>query len=318
MHAVVPLLSVIVCTRDRGTRVLDAVRSILADESTDLELLVVDQSGDASVEAALTTIAGASRIRYVRTTTRGLSAARNVGLKLAQSALVGMTDDDCTVAPDWAAGIQRAFAQHPHVALVFGNVVPAPFDPSEGFIPRYERAAPSLAEGLRQKMAVEGIGACMAVRRDTVLALGGFDEMLGAGGPFRAGEDVDLTLRVLGSGYAVYETPAVQVVHSGFHAWTASHTLVRSYWFGAGAAFGKHVRMEGPSALGLLGRLAWRFVMGRSPVAYGLGVHTMSRLRLSAFLQGLAAGVSTQVDRTTGHFSGAPQRGLRAGVASSF
>jgi GT2 family glycosyltransferase len=308
--AAVPSLSAIICTRDRGTRVLDAARSILADHRSDLELLVIDQSGDSSVEAALAASDACSRVRYVRTDTRGLSAARNIGLTLATSGLVAMTDDDCTVGAEWAAGIERAFAQHPRAALVFGNVLPAPFDPAEGFIPRYERSTPFLATGLAHKMAVEGIGACMAVRREAVLALGGFDEMLGAGGPFHAGEDVDLTLRVLASGQSVYETPTVHVVHSGFHTWTTGSTLIRRYWFGAGAAFGKHVQVRGARSTGLLSRLAWRFVTDQSPVASGLGLPRMSRMRLGVFMKGLWTGLSTPVDRATGHFA-------RRGVASN-
>src|SRR5262245_52432337 len=171
----VPSLSVIICTRDRGPRVLDAVRSILADVRSDLELLVIDQSCDGTVEEELAALACASRVRYVRTQTRGLSAARNLGLQLASGATIAMTDDDCTVAPEWAAGIERAFAEQPQAVLLFGNVVPAPFDPAEGFIPGYERAAPYLATSLADKLSVEGIGACMALRRDAVIALGGFD-----------------------------------------------------------------------------------------------------------------------------------------------
>src|SRR5262249_51036685 len=161
--------------------------------------------------------------------------------------------------------------------------------------------------GLAQKMAVEGMGACMALRRGVVLALGGFDEMLGAGGPFYAGEDVDLTLRVLSAGHAVYETPDVSVTHAGFHPWTSGPPLVPGYWFGAGAAFGKQLRLHGPASLGLLGRLGWRFVTGQSPVADGMGigsVHGMARLRLASFLHGFRRGVWTPIDRTTGLFHG--------------
>lgn len=281
---------------------LDAVRSILADGRGDVEVLVIDQSCDAAVEAGLAALAGASHVRYVRTDTRGLSVARNLGLRLAAGATIAMTDDDCTVAPEWAAAIERAFAEQPRAVLLFGNVVPAPFDPAAGFIPGYERKAPYLATSLSDKMSVEGIGACMALRRDAVIALGGFDEMLGAGGPFYAGEDVDLTLRVLAAGHGVYETPAVTVIHSGFHSWAASATLIHRYWFGAGAAHGKHVRAEGLNGVGLLGRLAWRFATGPSPVASRIGLHNRPWIRLESFVSGLARGMATPVDRTTGHF----------------
>ena len=69
-----PALSVVICTRDRGICVLDTARSILAGGGADLDYLIVDQSSDASVENALTTMGADPRVRYVRTDTRGLSA----------------------------------------------------------------------------------------------------------------------------------------------------------------------------------------------------------------------------------------------------
>ncbi len=297
-----PSLSVVVCTRDRGARVLGTVRSILAGDCADLELIVIDQSDAAMTAEALAVLQADPHVRYVHTDTRGLSVARNLGLKLARGPLVALTDDDCAVDPSWATEIRRAFARDPRIALVFGNVVPRPFDPAQGFIPGYQRDAPFLAVGVRQKLEVEGMGACMALRRDAVLDLGGFDEMLGAGGPLRAGEDVDLTLRALASGHSVYETPSVRVVHDGFHAWTDGCVLVQAYWFGAGAAIGKHLQLRRLPTLGLLMRLAVRFVFGRSRVARSLGARATAWSRLTAFIKGLGAGASLPVDRTLGHF----------------
>jgi GT2 family glycosyltransferase len=209
-----------------------------------------------------------------------------------------MTDDDCVVDRSWAAEILRAFTRDPRIGLVFGNVVPAPFDRLKGFVPAYEREGPFLAAGLGKKLEVEGMGACMAVKRDAAIELGGFDERLGAGSPLGAGEDVDLTLRMLTSGYAVFETPDIRVTHHRFESWANSPGLVRSYWRGAGAALGKYVRQRPLSGSVLLARLAWRFVFGRSRVARSLGSHGSIVARVTAFVNGLGTGATLSANST--------------------
>ena len=273
---------------------LECVFSVLAGDRADIECLVVDQSKDEAVGDELRRLH--PRVRHLRTRTRGLSAARNIGLRLARHPIVAMTDDDCRVDRRWASEILRAFDVDPRVGLVFGNVLPAPCDRARGFIPGYVREDPYLALTLDQKAHVEGMGACMALRRQTALDLGGFDERLGAGSPLRAGEDVDLTLRMLSAGHAVFETPAIQVVHYRFERWAHAPALARSYWLGAGAALGKHVRRRPARGAVLLGRLAGRFVFSRSRVAKSLGPHGLAPQRLLAFVRGLAAGVTLGVD----------------------
>ncbi len=222
------------------------------------------------------------RVRYVRTDTRGLSAARNVGLHLVHSALVGMTDDDCEVAPEWAGGIQRAFAQHPRVALLFGNVVPAPFDAAKGFIPHYERTAPFLATGLQQKMSVEGIGACMALRRDPIWRSVDRRE-LGAADRFTPGR-TSISRARLASGHAV-RNPHRARRPLRFHAGREPGADRSTVWRRRG--YGKHVR---PAASGhrLLARLAWRFIAdGRQWLT---ALRRRVELRLRAFVQDCSRG----------------------------
>src|SRR5581483_11263448 len=52
-----------------------------------------------------------------------------------------------------------------------------------------------LARRIHAKHEVEGVGGCMALRRDVWSTLNGFDEMLGLGAPFPAGEEGDLAIR---------------------------------------------------------------------------------------------------------------------------
>jgi hypothetical protein len=58
-----------------------------------------------------------------------------------------------------------------------------------------------------------GTGANFALRREVVVALGGFDEALGVGSRVGGGEDIDMFVRVLLAGHQLVYEPAALVWH---------------------------------------------------------------------------------------------------------
>ncbi|MGQ0658303.1 MAG: glycosyltransferase family 2 protein [Chromatiales bacterium] len=295
-----PSLTVVVCTRNRGDSVSRAVDSILGGDYADFELIVVDQSTDDLTEVSMQRYMSDARVRYQRTSTTGVSVARNTAIASAAGDTIAITDDDCEARPTWLRELSDAFAVDSGIGIVFGNLLPAPHDPAMGFVPSYLRSDSVLARGIAQKHHVDGVGACMAFKRSVWLALGGFDEMLGAGAPFKAGEEIDFAIRALLAGYCIYETPTVAVVHHGFRTWEQAKGLIEGYMHGLGAALMKQLKCRQYAILGVMGRLAWRWAFERPAADYG---HRPPRLlRLLAFLRGAAAAASTPVNRTTGHY----------------
>jgi hypothetical protein len=93
------------------------------------------------------------------------------------------------------------------------------------------------------KCTARGMGAGMGVRREELIALGGFDEQLGPGSSFPSCEEGDAAVRVILSGYEVCETDRTSVVHHGFRTWAEGRELSRRDWFGVGAAYAKPLRV---------------------------------------------------------------------------
>jgi glycosyltransferase involved in cell wall biosynthesis len=308
-------ISVVLATRDRSASIPEAIRSILQNDHPDFEVVVVDQSDDNRTEAALEPFLRDPHFRYFRDIRRGRSAGQNAGFREACGALVLMTDDDCTVPSDWLHQFETAFAMDPRIGIVFGNVLPAPLDPAVGCIPAYVRPEPFLARSVRDKYRVEGIGACMAVRHSVWSALGGFDEMLGAGSRFKAGEDGDLAMRALYAGHWIYETPAISVTHYGFRTWEQLPALMTSYWYGVGGMMIKPIKIGQWHAVLLLLRLAAKWVSGRSTVGSSLGPRTHRLWKLRSFFRGFWAGATVPVNRATGHYV-SPSQELELGRQS--
>jgi GT2 family glycosyltransferase len=291
-----PRTSVVLATCNRGESLMRAVRSILAIDE-DFELVIVDQSEQA--QPASFGARGTAGPTVVQCTMdrKGLAAARNEGIRRSHGDIIAMTDDDCEVPRGWLSSLQRVFERDDRIGMVFGNVVPSHFDRSRGFIPSYLRSEPFLGRSARHKNQIEGMGACMALRRELWARLGGFDEMLGVSRRFPAAEEGDFALRALRSGWHVFETPDVTVTHHGFRTWEEGKRLIPSYWYGTGAMFAKNLKLAPLSTLRLLAGLGWRSLAGRSSLtAESLGQVATRRARLTAFTGGLAAGLRCHVN----------------------
>ena len=295
-------VAVVISTCDRGDRVCQAIRSLLLNDYPHFEAVVVDQSDDDVTGKCMRSFLADPRVVYLRSNTKGVSIGRNLGIAATQSEMIAITDDDCEVPANWLKEIAAAFDVDRRIGVVFGNVVPGPHDSASGFVPGYVREEPFLARSIRDKLQVEGISACMALRRSVWQALDGFDAMLGIGAPLKSGAESDLLVRALLAGCYVYETPSVMVTHHGFRTWEQGRDVIRRYWYGTGAMLAKNARCGHWSVVLLLARLAWRWVFGRSRVGASLGKHPEKLLRLISFVRGFVAGGVIPVDRLSGHY----------------
>ncbi len=247
-----PTITAIVCTRNRGASAADTVRSILANDHASFELIVVDQSTNSETSAALSPFRADPRFIYLPTPTKGLGRARNIGMRHANAPVIAFTDDDCTVPANWLRVIESNFTREPQVTVLFCNVIEGEHDATAGFIPAYRRNNRVIVKSFWGKCRARGIGAGIGVRRDPILAFGGFDEALGAGGLFPSAEDADIAVRAIAHGQWVCETNEVAVVHYGFRTWKEARALASRDWEGLGAAYVKPLKAGRPGALVVL------------------------------------------------------------------
>jgi len=308
-----PSASVVIATRNRGAAVVGAIESIVRNEdrgrTTTFEVIVVDQSDDDASERAVAPYLSPARVRYIRTRSRGLGAARNVGVAAASSEWVAFIDDDCAASPDWLVELRRALDSDARVGIVFGSVTEGPHDRDAGFIPSYAPRGSYVARSLADKHHVEGIGACMALRKSAWAALGGFDAQLGAGSRFHAAEELDFVIRALEGGIWVHETDQAEVVHNGFRPNARKSTLAYEYCFGIGAVYAKHLKCGRWKVLRPLLQLATRWALGSPVVRYGKPPDKTSRLR--GFLDGAVVGYRTPVNREAVLYRPDRQEGVR-------
>ncbi|MCD9508916.1 glycosyltransferase [Photobacterium phosphoreum] len=90
------IVSLILCTLGRDNEVKAFIDSIISNEKK-IELIIVDQNTDNRVKNIIDNYIFNKNIKlvYIKTDSRGLSKARNIGLLRATGDIVGFPDDDC-------------------------------------------------------------------------------------------------------------------------------------------------------------------------------------------------------------------------------
>ncbi|MDT0186470.1 glycosyltransferase family 2 protein [Microbacterium sp. ARD31] len=206
--------SVVVCTRDRSSRLARCLMSILVsmDCTPELsgELLVVD-NGSTDDTASVLAAAAASdrRIRFVVEPRPGIGNARQCGVRHSTGAIILWTDDDIVVPQQWIRAMLRPIVGGEADAVAGGVAM------AEGLwrpwmtgdlVARYFAHVPeppAVAPGL--------VGANMALRRD-IGTLIPFDPMLGTA-RYPGAEDVLVYVQALEAGYRVVGVSDAAVTH---------------------------------------------------------------------------------------------------------
>jgi GT2 family glycosyltransferase len=205
-------LDVLICTLDRGAAAAEVARAALAQLRPDDAVLVLDQSEDGAALAAAVVALADPRVRLLRAPRRGLPAARNRALAETSRPIVVFLDDDVTLAPGCLAAHRAAFADR----AIGGTVGRTTEDP-----PSWNARPGTNRVGRDGRVRVHLDGPCaveveslkgcnMALRREAVAAVGGFDA--GFGGTALL-EETDLSERLRAGGWRLRYLPDAALTH---------------------------------------------------------------------------------------------------------
>jgi GT2 family glycosyltransferase len=295
----------VVPTRDRPGHLAACLGSLRASLDVDDELIVVDSASTMRDVAGVAHDQGAT---VLREELPGASRARNRGWRAARNELIAFVDDDVRVSTGWADAVVAAFVARPGTAFVTGRLdLPPDVGWTDVPIAVIDRTEAGMLDATTGSLL--GHSANLAVRRDALEAVGGFDERLGAGADLRAAEDNDLWDRLFASGRTgVYEPEA-----SGWHEqWRTRRQLIPLNWaygFGSGARVAKLLRSDRRRARAAARLAFWDWGLADAP-------RWLPRHRLAAVLgvvraAGAAAGLlrALPIAVRDGHFAGGSDAG---------
>jgi glycosyltransferase involved in cell wall biosynthesis len=110
-----PLVSVIIPTHNRGWIVREAIDSVLAQDFTDFELIVVDDGSTDNTQDILDFYK--KQIVVVRQKNKGVSAARNKGIVTAAGRWIAFLDSDDLWMPKKLSTQVDFFRSHPEASV---------------------------------------------------------------------------------------------------------------------------------------------------------------------------------------------------------
>jgi glycosyltransferase involved in cell wall biosynthesis len=117
-----PAISVVMTLYNREDYLREAVDSVLSQDCSDFELIVVDD-GSTDGSAAIARSYG-DRLRYVYRTNGGLAAACNTGIEVSRGEYVTFCDSDDIHLPYRLAAQRHVLDELPRAAMVFSELSP--------------------------------------------------------------------------------------------------------------------------------------------------------------------------------------------------
>ncbi len=214
-----PRVTVIIPVRNGKDYIQEALDSVLSQSFRDFEVVIIDDGSDDFDYASLES--QDDRIRVIRLSGRGVSHARNAGMRVAKGEFFAFLDADDVWFPGKLEAQIRYFDLNPHVGVVFGQFLRWPPGP-DGKFP----SAASLSTDCSNLTAPESersgwiygrllmgllVGMNTAVIRRTIYKqIGEFNESM------RIGEDYDFWLRAsrMGEMHSLNGPVALYRIHS--------------------------------------------------------------------------------------------------------
>jgi cellulose synthase/poly-beta-1,6-N-acetylglucosamine synthase-like glycosyltransferase len=191
----IPDVSIVIPAYNVADYLVPAIGSALGQREAAIEVIVVDDGSTDRTPEVIASFFSDSRLRVIRQTNAGLSAARNTGIAAARGRYVGFLDGDDVWMPDKASRHAALLDANPQVDLTYSwwRLVDDDGQP----LRNCDCAIP--AEDIRHGLTLEGLiienfagnGSTVVCRKDALVRTGGFDPVMR-----KSCEDMDAWLRV--------------------------------------------------------------------------------------------------------------------------
>jgi glycosyltransferase involved in cell wall biosynthesis len=231
--------SLIMGTIGRFDEVRNFLETMTRQTLQDFEIIVVDQNRSEDLVGLCESYRDRLSIKHIRIDRKGLSLARNYGLRAAEGEIIAFPDDDCEYPKDLLANIDKCLGD----AGGLDGLTAISRDKCNGEVSCGKFA---LRGGFLRPSNVwrRHISITIFLRKTVCDQIGGFDEQFGVGAKWEGAEESDYLIRALYTNAKVLYNPDIYVYHPNkvrvYDAETITHAYIRGTGFGALAK--KHLK----------------------------------------------------------------------------
>lgn len=235
-------ISAIICTHNREKYLGAAIDSLLVQDLSQFDVLVVDNASSDGTRQIVEARLPNPKLRYVYESTLGLSVARNRGAKETTSDILAYLDDDAVAEPCWLRELLGAYEQNDNLAIAGGKVTliwPEDCSQPPDWISLnlqgalgYYNLGDEVVEIHNPGLTPRGLN--YSIRRTFLESMGGFDLNLGrVGQKLLSNEELVMTELALKNRWHVYYLPGALVAHNvAPERISRTWFLSRSWWQG--------------------------------------------------------------------------------------
>ena len=230
--------SLVMATLNRKQELNRFLHSLKNQTYTDFELVIVDQNQDGLIDDLIEKYGKLFIIKHIKVNFKGLSKARNEGLKYVGGDIIGFPDDDCVYPKNLLEQVKDVFGLDKSVDVLCGRPINFEGRTTAGkFLKRR-----SMINIYKAPFAFCSFA--MLFKSKVLKTIGLFDENLGLGSqtPFGSSEDLDIGIRALRLGYKILYDPKVVVFHPEKENLFNRDVVIRArnYAIGTGYVLKKH------------------------------------------------------------------------------
>jgi glycosyltransferase involved in cell wall biosynthesis len=217
----VTLIDIVICTYNNCAtleRILQGIATQNVAHGAWSVLIVDNNCTDETRWVVDSFIAGAriSNLRIVHETVQGLTPARLRGVRETTAPWIAFVDDDCLLEANWIRAAISFARAHPEAAAFGGRVVPDWGMLPTPFLQRYSWCFASQDQGSKPCPTQFLVGAGMVVSRAALIETGWISEQYlddRVGRRLISGGDMEITLRLSGTGRQLWFTPDCIIRH---------------------------------------------------------------------------------------------------------
>lgn len=198
-----PLISVVIPVFNRSGILPRALQSVLRQSYSNLEILVVDDHSTENIREVCVSYP----VHYQLSDGRGVSAARNTGIKKSRGEMIAFLDSDDEWVPQKIELQMEYLQQHPECSFVHSNELWLHNGEPVAQLAKHKKYGGRIFDKCLELCIIGA--SCTMVRRELIERIGSFDEY------FPTCEDYDYWLRVCAQENVGFLEEELTIKHAG-------------------------------------------------------------------------------------------------------
>jgi len=232
--------SLVLATLGRDKEVINFLESLKNQSYKNFELIIIDQNQDGKIDDIVQKYKKDFFINHIKIKEKGLSHARNIGIKYVTGDIISFPDDDCEYPKNLLENVFNTFLDKKNYNIITGTSLDREVK-KQNCGKLLKTNTEINCRNIFQTAISFSIFIDFSNKNNAL-----FDEKLGAGTYFGSAEETDYLFRLLINGYKGFYYPEkIFIYHPTKEInFPESRERAYSYGLGFGAFFKKHLIIE--------------------------------------------------------------------------